>query len=54
VFTEIADQGVREAIAFFCVTQLQVGLNQYGWWVNLYIDKKGWIEEYNLSEKIKS
>ena len=54
VFTEITDQGVREAIAFFCVTQLQVGLNQYGWWINLYIDKKGWIEEYNLLEKIRS
>lgn len=54
VFTEITDQGVRDAIAFFCVTQLQVGLNQYGWWINLYIDKKGWIEEYNLLEKIRS
>lgn len=54
VFTEITDRGVRDAIAFFCVTQLQIGLNQSGWWINLYIDKKGWIEQYNLLEKINS
>lgn len=48
IFTEITDTGTREAIAFFCVTQLQVGLNYDGWWTNLYIDKKGWLEQYNL------
>lgn len=54
VFTEITETGVREAIAFFCVTQLQIGLNANGWWINLYIDKKGWIEQYNLIQKINS
>jgi len=32
---------------------LQIGLNSDYWWINLYIDKKGWIEQYNLIEKIK-
>lgn len=54
IFTEITDLGVREAIAFFCVTQLQIGLNQNGWWINLYMDKKGWLEQYNLLAKINS
>lgn len=54
IFTEVTDTGTREAIAFFCVTQLQVGLNYNGWWINLYIDKKGWLEQYNLLQKINS
>jgi len=52
VFAEITDMGTREAIAFYCVTQLQVGMDYYGWWINLYIDKKGWIEQNNLLHKI--
>lgn len=33
---------------------MQVGLNYNGWWINLYIDKKGWLEQYNLLQKINS
>ena len=33
---------------------MQVGLNYNGWWINLYIDKKGWLEQYNLLQKIDS
>lgn len=54
IFTEITDTGTKDALAFFCVTQLQVGLNYNGWWINLYIDKKGWLEQYNLLQKINS
>lgn len=26
IFTEVTDTGTREAIVFYCVTQLQIGL----------------------------
>lgn len=52
VFKEITNLGERDAVAFYCVTQLQIGLNSEVWWINLYIDKKGWLEQYNLLDKL--
>lgn len=36
------------------MTQLQVGLGEHGWWVNLYMDDKPWLEQRNLLSKIES
>jgi hypothetical protein len=53
-FTEITDQGVRDMMAFYAVTQLQLSLYQGAWWVNLYIDRKGWLEQANLVKKVQT
>lgn len=54
IYTAIVDSYAIDQMAFHCVTQLQVGLNYDGWWLNLYIDKGGWLEQNNLTKKIQS
>lgn len=43
---------VKDDMAFHHITQLQISLNQSKWSIALYLDKKGWIEEKNLTNKI--
>lgn len=43
---------MKDDMAFHCITQLQISLNEESWNVSLYIDKKGWLEQNNLVKKI--
>lgn len=43
---------MKDDMAFHCITQLQISLNEDSWNVSLYIDKKGWLEQNNLVKKI--
>lgn len=45
---------IKDDMAFHHVTQLQISLNQDNWCIALYLDKKGWVEEKNLTNKVKS
>ncbi len=51
-FTQITNYGEYDSMAFYCVTQLQIGLNENFWWINIYIDKQGWLETNNLLAKL--
>lgn len=54
IYTELTRLGTYDQVAFHYVTQLQLGLSENGWWVNLYMDDKAWLEQRNLLSKIES
>ncbi|MDO6355760.1 hypothetical protein Q3V94_11910 [Caloramator sp. CAR-1] len=43
---------VGETMSFYKVTQLQIGIDYNGWWINLYLDKSDVIEHANLRIKL--
>lgn len=52
VYQRLNASGTYDSMAFHHVTQLQVGIAEYGWWVNWYQHHDAWLEQKNWLEKM--